>query len=124
MNKKTILVVEDEQFLLDAIVKKLELNDFVAVPFTNGEATLDYFKKALNLPDAIWLDYHLPDMNGLMFMAKLKDIKGLEEVPVFVISNSASSENVHSMLALGAKKYMLKADYRLEDIIKNIHEFV
>ena len=44
--------------------------------------------------------------------------------PIFVVSNSASDDKVTKMLALGAERYMIKAEYRIEDIIQAIKDFV
>lgn len=120
----TVLVIEDEDLLLRAISKKLELSGLNPVTCTSGEQALDYLSSLLELPDVIWLDYHLKEMNGLDFLKKLKDNNLWSNIPVVIVSNSASEEKVHSMLALGAQKYILKAEYRLDDIIKTVKEFV
>jgi hypothetical protein len=41
-----------------------------------------------------------------------------------VVSNSASEEKIHSLLALGANKYILKAEERLDDIIKDMKKLI
>ena len=115
--KPITLVIEDEALLLQAIGKKLDLSGFEVVSCTGGQQGLDYLKDLVSLPDAIWLDYYLKDMNGLDFMKKIKENEKWSKIPVVVVSNSASDKKVHSMLALGVKKYLLKADYRLDEII-------
>jgi hypothetical protein len=45
-------------------------------------------------------------------------------VPIFVVSNTASADKVQSYLQLGVNKYYTKADYRLDDIIKDIKTFL
>jgi CheY-like chemotaxis protein len=119
-----VMVVEDENLLLQAISKKLTISGLETVSCLSAEQALDYLKNFPELPDAIWLDYHLKDMDGLMFMKKLKDSDKWGKIPVFVVSNSASPDKVNSMLALGAKKYMLKAEHRLDEIIADIKKFV
>ena len=120
----TIMVVEDEALLLQAISKKLQLSNMEVVSCTSGEQALDYLKSLDQLPDAIWLDYYLKDMNGLALMEKLKENPAWSGIPVLVVSNSASPEKVSNMLALGAKKYILKAEFRLDEIIAMIGEFI
>ena len=119
-----IMVVEDESLLLQAVTKKLIASDIEAVSCLSAEQALDYLKSLPELPDAIWLDYHLKDMDGLMFMKNLKANPLWEKIPVFVVSNSASPDKVNGMLALGAKKYILKAEHRLDEIIASIKEFI
>jgi CheY-like chemotaxis protein len=119
-----IMVVEDENLLLQAISKKLTASGIEAVSCLSAEQALDYLKSMTELPDAIWLDYHLKDMDGLTFMKNLKENELWKNLPVFVVSNSASPDKVNGMLALGAKKYILKAEHRLDEIIESIKSFI
>lgn len=118
------MVVEDETLLLQAITKKLKLSGLDVVSCASGQQAIDYLTNMDELPDAVWLDYYLKDMNGLAFMQTLKDSPKWTDIPVLVVSNSASPEKVSNMLGLGAKKYILKAEYRLDEIIAMIKDFI
>jgi len=120
----TIMVVEDETLLLQAITKKIKLSNMDVLSCSSGQQAIDYLNNLDELPDAVWLDYYLKDMNGLAFMQKLKANPKWENIPVLVVSNSASPDKVNTMLGLGAKKYILKAEYRLDEIIKMIKDFI
>jgi two-component system chemotaxis response regulator CheY len=122
--KYAVMIVEDEELLLSAIGKKLTLNDFDVVSCKNGTQALDYLTNMDRKPDAIWLDYYLKDMDGIMFMNELKKLPTCDLIPVMVVSNSASDEKVHNMLALGVKKYLIKAQYRLDDLIAALQEII
>lgn len=123
-HSSTVMVIEDEDLLLEAITKKLQLNNINVLSCKSGRQAVDYLLNLDHLPDAIWLDYSLLDMNGLEFMQAIKKIDKFSRIPVIVVSNSANPEKVHNMLALGAKKYILKAEHRLDDIIDTILEFI
>jgi CheY-like chemotaxis protein len=103
-----IMVVEDENLLLQAISKKLTASGIEAVSCLSADQALDYLK----------------DMDGLTFMKNLKENELWKNLPVFVVSNSASPDKVNGMLALGAKKYILKAEHRLDEIIESIKSFI
>lgn len=120
----TIMVVEDETLLLQAITKKLKLSNLDVISCASGQQAVDYLTNLDEMPDAVWLDYYLKDMNGLAFMQTLKENPKWTDIPVLVVSNSASPEKVHNMLGLGAKKYILKAEYRLDEIIEMIRDFI
>ena len=122
--KKVILVVEDETLLLQAIVKKLELVGMGTVSCVSGKQALEYLGSLPKLPDGIWLDYYLKDMDGLEFMEELKKNPAWANIPVVVVTNSASPDKAHRMLALGAKGYMVKSDYKLEKVVETIREIV
>lgn len=121
-DKKTVLVVEDELLLLKAIVLKLNLKNINTVAASSGKEALDYLSTTDKLPDAIWLDYYLTDMDGLTMMHLMRKNHSLSNIPVIVVSNSATPEKIHNMQALGIKKYVLKAEYSLEDIIKILND--
>lgn len=116
-NIMTVMVVEDEEMLLHAIKKKLEAAGKKVISCKSAEEALALLKSEEKIPDIIWLDYYLSDMNGLEFMSRLKENPDWAGVPVVVVSNSASADKVSQMLALGVKKYLLKAESRLEDLV-------
>lgn len=120
----TVMVIEDETLLLQAISKKLDLSGISPLSCPSGKQALDYLRNMDKLPDAIWLDYYLKDTNGLVFLRELKHNPLWEHIPVVVVSNSASPEKVHTMLALGAKRYILKAEHRLDEIIAIVRDFI
>lgn len=117
-----VMVVEDEQMLLKAIEMKLSKAGRQVIGCISAEEALETLKKSTQLPNIIWLDYYLKDMNGLEFMTVLKSNSEWANIPVMVVSNSATQEKVSRMLALGAKKYVLKAESRLEDLVGMLDE--
>lgn len=126
MASKTIklMIIEDEELLLKAIAKKLTRMGFEVITCVSAKQALDYLDNMDPPPDAIWLDYYLGDMNGIEFMSNLKKDKYLAQIPVFVVSNSASEEKKNAMMAFGVKKYLLKAGHRLEDIANMIKDYI
>jgi len=118
----TIMVVEDEILLLEAITKKLKLNNINAVSCSSGKQALSYLSDLPSLPDVIWLDYYLKDTNGLIFMQELKKNPLWSKIPVVIVSNSASPEKVQTLLALGAQGYILKAEHRLDEVVSAVQK--
>ncbi len=136
-NKKTILVIEDEISLLKAIKIKLGKSNFRVitsrsverafstpikkVTLSSVEVALKHLEE-LERVDAIWLDHDLlGEEDGLDFVTKFKANGGKwTKVPIFVVSNTASSDLVKTYAKLGVNKYYMKAEHRLENIIKEI----
>lgn len=122
--EKNILVLEDERPLLEAIRTKLALNGFEVVSARSVEEAWNHVQADIPF-DAVWLDHYLLGKeNGLDFLVRLRSEKKLDNVPVFVVSNTASEDKKRAYLHLGAKKYFMKADFRLEDIITDIKEAI
>lgn len=146
MKNKTILVIEDEKSLLEVVKTKLEksgfnvitsrsVTDAFGMPLSEdktGAITLTSVEKALKhlneleQVNAIWLDHNLiGEEDGLDFVTKLKANGGKwSEVPIFVISNTSDPELVKTYAKLGANKYYIKAEYKLEKIIEEINAVV
>lgn len=118
---KTILVVEDEKSLLDAIEIKLKKNDFNVITARSYEEAMDTIEK--NQIDAIWLDHYLLGKeSGLDIVTAIKANESKwKNIPVFVVSNTATSEKVQNYIHLGVEKYFVKSNFRLEEIICDIN---
>ena len=123
-NTLTVLVIEDEELLLQAISRKLEINNIKAIATKSGKEALEILNSLKKAPDAIWLDYYLKDMNGLEFMCYVKKNEKYSKIPTIVVSNSASPEKVKTMMTLGVKKYYLKAESKLDDIIEQVKKTI
>lgn len=122
--KNLIMVVEDESLLLQAIGKKLQREGYEVLMCTHAVQAIDYLKSLEDLPDLIWLDYYLTDMNGLEFMDLINQNDKWKKIPVIVVSNSASEQKVQALIKKGIKRHILKADYRLDEIVKIIESYV
>ena len=146
IKKKTILVIEDERPLLEVVNEKLLDNGFGVITARSvdqvfnamlekkglGIIATQNIKQALehleNLEkvDAIWLDHNLLGKeNGIDFVKKFKANGGRwSKIPIFVISNTESSETIKSYVDLGISKYYVKSNHKLDTIIKDIDSLV
>jgi DNA-binding response OmpR family regulator len=119
-----ILVLEDDRSLANAIVRKLELEGFIVSSASSAQRAEEILAGADRI-DAIWLDHYLlGDEDGLDFLANIRGKVNSPHanVPVYVVSNTASDDKVKSYLRLGAEKYYVKADHSLEEIITSIKQ--
>jgi len=63
-------------------------------------------------PDCILLDYHLPDQNGLEFLAALAEHEGEVAIPVMVLTGGSSASLAVELMRGGARDYLTKDDDR------------
>lgn len=116
---KRILVVDDEPGQVMVISKFLKHNGYEVITANDG---LECLTKAENeLPDLILLDNVMPNMDGQTTLAKLKDSKKTEGIPVIMVTALSSEENIASAQKGGAVEYVVKPfDYTvlLEKIAK------
>jgi CheY-like chemotaxis protein len=59
-------------------------------------------------PDLVFLDLHMPEMNGLQVLERLRALPGLEEIPVVLLTASRSPEVVTQAAKYGVHDYLSK----------------
>jgi two-component system response regulator ArlR len=118
--KRTVLVVEDEKPLANAVKEALTSHNFNVIIVNSADDALNQLKN-LETVDAIWLDHYLMgEANGLDFVISIKSHPVWSNIPVFIVSNTASQQNVHSYIRLGVTNYYTKADYDIGQIINDL----
>ena len=127
-SKKRILVVEDERPLLEAAKAKLSQSGFDVLTARGVEEAESYFEgdeKNIEL-DVIWLDHYLlGNKSGFDLIVSLRERGGiLGQIPIFVVSNTATPDKIQSYIRFGVEKYYTKSDHSLEEIIKDITDFL
>ena len=90
MNKKKLLLVDDEKDTLLVLEKQLTTAGYTVVTAENGTQGLSVAKS--ERPDLIVLDVQMPDMDGGEVAYKLKENSVTKNIPV-VYSTCLLSEN-------------------------------
>lgn len=114
------MVVEDEAALQNVVVEWLKSLGYEAFGVTTGKEALEIVGK--ELPDLILLDIILPEINGFEVMRRLAQDPGLSKIPIIVLTNLGDEEDRKRALELGAKNYLVKAEYDFEAMRKIIEE--
>lgn len=115
---KKILFIEDEEALQKALGDALESNGYSALRALDGEAGLRTAKN--ETPDLVLLDLILPKKNGFEVLEELKKDPSTKSIPVIVLTNLEGSAEVERALALGANTYLVKANYKLDELLSKI----
>ncbi len=117
-NKKKILLVEDDSFLISMYTTKFELENFEVVAAEDGEKGLGL--AAEEKPDIILLDILLPKMNGFEVLKELKNNKETNQIPVILLTNLSQKNEIEQGLALGAQDYLIKAHFMPSEVMDKI----
>ena len=105
-NKKTILVVEDDKYIINFISMSLKKADYKIVVARSMAEALSLFYA--NAPDLMILDLGLPDGDGQDI---IKEVRQLSEVPVIVVSARQEEDEKIKALDAGADDYVTKPFY-------------
>ena len=120
VKRHKILVLEDERQLAKAVREAFTERGFDTIIVSTVEDGIRELKNMSNV-DVIWLDHYLlGTQNGLDFVVQLKGNPDWQKIPIFVVSNTASTTNIRSYIQLGVSNYYTKADYDINQIINDI----
>jgi len=106
MNRKRILIVEDDASMRQVLVAQMKTSDYDALPAPDALTALAQAQK--NLPDLILLDLGLPGGGGLNLMQRLQSIPKLSVIPIIVISAREGIPIEREVLDKGAAAFFKK----------------
>ncbi len=119
MIPKKILCVEDDSFFLSLITGLLESTPGISVvPAHNGAEGVQ--RARIEHPDLVLLDLMLPDIRGSEVILKIREISGMEQTPIFILSNFGDHEEVELCLKNGAKAYLVKSNTLPSEVVEMI----
>ena len=118
-----ILIVEDDKFLRDLLKAKLEKDsNFSVVSAIDGEEGIKKIEE--EKPDIVLLDLILPNMDGFDVLENIKGNPNISKTKVIVLSNLGQEEDLEKAISLGAKDYLVKAHFTLDEIIVKIKKYL
>lgn len=117
MNRRKILVLDDEPSLANGLRDKLNKEGFDADIARNGVDGLKMMEGKKY--DMVLLDMVMPRMNGLAFLDAMKDPKP----PVIGFSNNANGIMAEAM-SKGVIRYFIKSDHSLREIMDYIKNYL
>ena len=121
MNKKRILVVDDEVDLVNLVKMRLEANGYEAVGAYDGQEGLDKAKK--EKPDLVILDLMLPKMDGYKVCRMLKFDEKYKNIPIIMFTARAQESDKKMGEEVGADAYITKP-FEPEVLLTKIKELL
>lgn len=103
---KSILIVEDEPFIVESLTFLLERDGQRVRSVGDGEKALASI--ARERPDLVVLDAMIPGANGFDILARLRADARHADLPVLVLTAKGQPADRKKMMALGANDFMTK----------------
>ena len=104
MEKKKVLVIDDEQIVLDSVSQILMDENYEVDVSLSGREGLDW---AIERPyDIVLTDIRMPDIGGMRVLRDIKRIKS--SLPVLIITGYATTRSAVQAMKLGAADYIEK----------------
>lgn len=103
---KSCLVVDDSKMIRRVAIRIIKELKFEAFEANNGREALSHCSNAM--PDAILLDWQMPEMDGLEFLIKLRDLPDGNKPIVVFCASERNPDRILEALDAGADEYIMK----------------
>jgi len=120
--KKKIVLVEDDSLMSGVLATHLVNEGFEVVLVVDGAQAFERIQT--ERPDVVLLDIILPGIGGFDILQKLKQDESTRSIPVLVLSNLGSEEEIQRGISLGAEGYLVKANNTVEEVMKKMKDIL
>ncbi|MBI9066640.1 MAG: PAS domain S-box protein [Salinivirgaceae bacterium] len=117
MDKKTILLIEDDISLQFLIKRSLSKDKFNVITASSGKEALEKINQNTTI-DLMLLDYKLTDMNGVNVIEKLSDEK--KKTPFIFMTGYGDEKVAVEVMKMGARDYLIKDTNFTDKLIATI----
>ena len=117
-----VLIIEDEEALLSVLEHKLVREGYKVSLARDGEQGLSQVKSMR--PDVILLDILMPKLDGFGVLESLNADGTIPDLPVIIISNSGQPVEIDRALKLGARDYLVKAEFSPEEVVEKVRKVI
>ena len=119
---KKILIIEDDMLLNNLLKIKFQKEGFEVSGAFDGREGIE--KIRTEHPDLVLLDLILPIIDGFEVLKQVKQDEAIANIPIIIVSNLGSSEDVERGMGMGVVDYIVKSDLTLDQIAIRVKEFL
>lgn len=119
MERKKILIVDDDKEFLEELKETLDLSGYEAIEVNDATVAFEVARKTR--PDAILLDLKMPEKSGFQVADEIKHYQDIAHIPIIAMSGYFKDDYGPLMHVCGIKK-LLKKPFNPLDVIVQIEE--
>lgn len=120
-DKHTVLIVDDDKFLLEMYKKKFETSGVSADVAVGADEALSKLRGGAN-PEVLILDIIMPGMNGLELLETIRKEKLSPNSTVIMLTNESNEDSINKAKALGIQGYIVKATSVPTEVVEKVRE--
>lgn len=117
--KRKILIVDDDTFLLDMYALKFSQNNFEVYTAPDGVHALERMRGGLE-PDILLIDIIMPEMDGFKTLEQIKENRLCPNCLKIILSNKSDPRDIEEGKKLGVVGYIVKANYTPAEVIDQV----
>ncbi len=118
MDKKKILIVEDDVFIRDIYQIKFAQEGFDVIMAEDGIVALKKLEQFV--PAIILLDIIMPYMDGMEVLRKIKANAKLKDIPIIMLTNISEKENIDEGMEVGADDFLIKSHFTPSEVVQKV----
>lgn len=119
--KRTILIVDDEEDVLDLLQLVFETSGFLVRRASTGKSAVSSAYE--EPPDVVLLDVMMPEMDGWQVLRTLKGDERTRRIPVVMLSARAERRDKMIGLQEGAEGYIAKP-FSPAEVVREVQSFL
>jgi len=117
-NKKTILLVEDDDRLASVYEMRLQAEGFTTKRVANGEDALSMTLQVR--PDLILLDVMMPKVSGFDVLDILRNTPDTKDIKIIMLTALSQDSDKERAKNLGVDDYLIKSQVVIADVVERI----
>jgi DNA-binding response OmpR family regulator len=118
--KKKVLVIEDDVFLSQLLLNRLQKLGVDVIRAMDGDDGLKSIKN--DQPNLVLLDLILPRKSGFEILEIIRSDPLIQNVPIIIISNLGQDSDISKGKELGAIEYFVKAKTSIDGLVDKVKE--
>jgi DNA-binding response OmpR family regulator len=116
---KTVLTIEDDNFLQGLEAKKLKKEGYDVLTASNSVEAYKAIEGNTKI-DMILLDLLLPEVDGFMILKRIREDEKFKNTPVIIFSNLSEEKDIEKAQKLGISEFMVKSNFTLDELAEKI----
>ncbi|OGG75945.1 hypothetical protein A3A41_04355 [Candidatus Kaiserbacteria bacterium RIFCSPLOWO2_01_FULL_54_22] len=119
--KGTILLTDDDKFLLDMYGMKFTQNGYTVEACLSANEALGILRSGFQ-PDVILFDLTMPELDGFSFLKAIADEHLAPKALKIALTNQSNESEKAKATELGATRYIVKASMIPSEVVNTVNE--
>jgi len=122
--KKTILIVEDEEDLLEMYTLALMQSGYEVLSADNGVEAMAWLEDRYADIDAILMDIIMPKMDGFETLKKIKADERFKKISCIFFTNLDGEDDKRQAFEMGASDYFIKSQHTPSELVEKLNQIL
>ena len=119
--KKSVVIIEDEPFIIEALTFLLVNEGLVVRSISDGANAIDFIIKSK--PNLVILDIMLPNVSGMKILEDIRSMDEISNLPVLMLTAKGQKKDRRAAEEAGVSKFMTKP-FDNQELIENVKAMI